>query len=172
MNEVLERNEKRATIQDIARLTGVSVATVSGAFSGKRRMSVQTREAVLKAAHELGFEPNPHAQRLRNGGCANTVGLLSDMDLGVATLTSWEIRHRLDERNFTIDDHILPIYVHRWKRAKPKFYGTCVDRTLRPFYFLMKIWTPASPGILEKYVEGGGVWSIGRPRVQIQKQYI
>lgn len=67
MNQVMERVEKRATIQDIARMTGVSVATVSGAFSGKRRMSAQTREAVLTKARELGFEPNPHAQRLRNG---------------------------------------------------------------------------------------------------------
>src|SRR4028119_1958972 len=118
MRKTLRRMEKRATIQDIAGLTGVSVATVSGAFSGKRRMSEQTRQTVLKAARELGFEPNPHAQRLRSGGCANTVGLLSDLDLGVVTLTLWEIRHRLDERGFKIDDHIFPLFVQQVERSQ------------------------------------------------------
>jgi DNA-binding LacI/PurR family transcriptional regulator len=166
MNPVIERGEKRATIQDIAKLTGVSVATVSGAFSGKRRMSAQTREAVLKAAHDLGFEPNPHAQRLRNGRCANTIGLLSDMDLGVATLTSWEIRHRLDERGFHIDDHVLPLYVHQVETSQAEVLRRICRQNPQAILFSRKSLEPTVCNILEKYVESGGVlvcWTSASP---------
>jgi LacI family repressor for deo operon, udp, cdd, tsx, nupC, and nupG len=171
MSQAVERNEKRATIQDVARLTGVSVATVSGAFSGKRRMSAQTREAVLEAAHELGFEPNPHAQRLRSGGCANTVGLLSDLDLGVATLTLWEIRHRLNERGFKIDDHILPLYVEQVKASQTEVLRRMCRQNPQAILFPRKSLEPSLSGILEQYVEGGGVlacWTSMRPTAEDQ----
>jgi len=166
MSQVSERTEKRVTIQDIARLTGVSVATVSGAFSGKRRMSVLTRETVLKAAHELGFEPNPHAQRLRNGSCANTVGLLSDLDLGVATLTLSQIRCRLDERGFVVDDHLLPIYVQQVETRQTEVLRAMCRHNPQAILFANTGLEPHAFDILEQYVKGGGVlvcWTVVRP---------
>jgi DNA-binding LacI/PurR family transcriptional regulator len=157
MSQSLQRPEKRATIQDIARLTGVSVATVSGAFSGKRRMSTQTKETVLTAARELGFEPNPHAQRLRNGGCANTVGLLSDMDLGVASLTQSEICHRLDERGFQVDDHVLPLYMQQVETRQTEVLRKMCRQNPQAILFAKMGLEPRAFEILEQYVEGGGV---------------
>jgi LacI family transcriptional regulator len=52
------------TIKDIAKRAGVSISTVSHAFSGKRKVSASTIEEVMRAAEELGYSPNKHAQSL------------------------------------------------------------------------------------------------------------
>ena len=45
----------RATIRDIADLSGVSIATVSRALNGRPDVAPGTREAVLRVAREQGF---------------------------------------------------------------------------------------------------------------------
>ena len=46
------------TIKDVARLAGVSIATVSNTLSGRKNVSDKNKKAVLDAAKELGFVPN------------------------------------------------------------------------------------------------------------------
>jgi len=55
------------TSRDVARLAGVSVATVSFVMNGRdsRRVSPQTRERVLAAAESLAYAPNQSARNLR-----------------------------------------------------------------------------------------------------------
>lgn len=75
---------KPITIQDVAQAAGVAKTTASYALSGKGQLSSATRESVIKVAHELGFEPNFHAQRLSNGRCHDTIAIFaSRLDLGV-----------------------------------------------------------------------------------------
>ncbi len=64
----------RATIADVAARAGVNKATVSHALSGKRPVSALARAKVEQAVRELGYYPNPIAQRLA-GGASRTVGL-------------------------------------------------------------------------------------------------
>lgn len=69
----------RPTQADVARLAGVSRATVSyvlnGLAGGKISISEETRVKVLGAIEELGYEPDASAQALSSGK-TNTVGLL------------------------------------------------------------------------------------------------
>ena len=58
---------KHATTRDVGNRTGVLVTTISGAFSGNRRMAQQTRITVLSTAWEWSYEHNPHSQRQRKG---------------------------------------------------------------------------------------------------------
>lgn len=62
---------KRPTQLDVARIAGVSRATVSlvanGQMDGRVPISRETRERVLKAIEELGYEPDARAQALRSG---------------------------------------------------------------------------------------------------------
>lgn len=55
------------TIRQVATRAGVSVTTVSHAFSGRGRVDPGTRERVVAAAEALGYRPNRSAQSLRLG---------------------------------------------------------------------------------------------------------
>ncbi len=77
---------KPTTIHDVAGALGMHKSTVSLALSGKGNISVQTRQRVLLVARELGYEPNPLAQRLAHGHSNGTVCLFSGLlDVGLAT---------------------------------------------------------------------------------------
>ncbi len=66
---------KRPTISDVAALAGVAKSTVSHALSGKRPISPKTRQRVQEAIDELGYRPDPVAQRLA-GGRSWTIGFV------------------------------------------------------------------------------------------------
>lgn len=55
---------QRATVKDVARRAGVSVGTASQAFNKPNAVSLESRQAVLQAAAELGYRPNPLARSL------------------------------------------------------------------------------------------------------------
>ncbi len=72
--------KKRATIKDIARELGVSIATISRALSKDQKVSAlvteETRKRVLQKAAELDYSPNLLAQGFVTGK-TDTLGLLT-----------------------------------------------------------------------------------------------
>src|SRR5690625_7430977 len=64
-----------ATIHDVAREAGVSIATVSRSLNGRARVSEKTRARVLEVAAALEFHPNRAARGLVTGKLGN-VGVL------------------------------------------------------------------------------------------------
>lgn len=68
------------TLNDVAKVAGVSMATASKAINGRGDVANATRERVLEAAEQLGFTPNQLARSLL-AGRTGTVGLLtSDLE--------------------------------------------------------------------------------------------
>ncbi len=63
------RVHKRPTGSDVARIAGVSAATVSYVISGRRDVALPeaTRQRVWAAAQELGYQPNAVASALSTG---------------------------------------------------------------------------------------------------------
>ena len=53
-----------ATINDVARRAGVSISTVSHALSGARPISDATKQRIMEAIAELGYQPNKLATSL------------------------------------------------------------------------------------------------------------
>jgi DNA-binding LacI/PurR family transcriptional regulator len=67
MAERAAGGRRPAGIRDVARMAGVSVATVSLALNGQPGMAEQTRQRVKQVAQQLGYRANPQAQALRRG---------------------------------------------------------------------------------------------------------
>lgn len=65
-----------ATIQDIAKLAGVSSATVSRVINNSGYTSAETRKIVNQAVEELNYVPNRQAQNLRRGA-TKTLGIVT-----------------------------------------------------------------------------------------------
>ena len=67
---------KRVTIADVAKLSGVSISTVSYALSNKRPISEETRLRIREAIQELDYRPNPSAKRLASGEKSRNIGFV------------------------------------------------------------------------------------------------
>jgi LacI family transcriptional regulator len=67
MATVRANQPRPATIRDIARLAGVSIATVSRVLNDRPDVSGETREAVLEVVRRLGFSTNRSARALSAG---------------------------------------------------------------------------------------------------------
>jgi LacI family transcriptional regulator len=65
------------TLKDVARLSGVSIATASKAINGRTDVHPETRRRVLEMANRISFTPNTLARGLL-AGQTGTVGLLTN----------------------------------------------------------------------------------------------
>jgi LacI family transcriptional regulator, galactose operon repressor len=54
-----------ATMKDVARLAGVSIATASSTLSGRSFVSAELKQKVETAIRELGYAPNAVASGLK-----------------------------------------------------------------------------------------------------------
>ncbi len=64
-----------ATLQDVARKAGVSLATASRVLRGTSQVRPELRERVVAAASELHYTPNAHAQALASAS-STSVGVI------------------------------------------------------------------------------------------------
>lgn len=78
-----EKPVSRPTISDLARAAGVSVTTVSHAFSGRRHVDPETRKRIQALADRIGYHPSGTAQALRSGR-TGVIALASSMPFAVA----------------------------------------------------------------------------------------
>ncbi|MFT4259908.1 LacI family DNA-binding transcriptional regulator [Microbacterium sp.] len=68
--------QPRATLDDVARLAGVSTKTVSRVFNEPDLVGAETAHRVQQAAARLRFRPNTLARGLRRGSGTNTIGFV------------------------------------------------------------------------------------------------
>ena len=67
----------RATIQDVAKLAGVTTGTVSRAFNNYQDIRPETRKRIREAAEELGYRPNISARNLASKTAPNIALIIS-----------------------------------------------------------------------------------------------
>jgi len=67
----------KSTSREVARLAGVSQATVSRVLNGGANVTEATRERVRQAIEQLGYEPNESARQLITGR-THTIGVMID----------------------------------------------------------------------------------------------
>lgn len=72
-------SHQKRNIQDVAKLAGVSIATVSRAYRYPELVAEKTRERVDAAARELHYAPNAQARSLRTSRTQLVVALVPDI---------------------------------------------------------------------------------------------
>lgn len=77
MSERATTPGRKVTLKDVARLSGVSLATASKALNGRANVHPDTRRRVTETAERLNFTPNALAQNLLSGR-SGTVGLITN----------------------------------------------------------------------------------------------
>jgi LacI family transcriptional regulator len=76
----VERASGAATLEEVARAAGVSLATASRALNGStRKVNAEFRERVLAAARDLNYSPNLAAQAVAKGGTSVVALLVADI---------------------------------------------------------------------------------------------
>ena len=75
MSPQVKHAKEDITLKDIAEVVGKSVAAVSRALNDYDDISEETRAHIKQVARELGYAPNPMAQRLRKR-TTDTLGLI------------------------------------------------------------------------------------------------
>ena len=74
------------TIHDVAAALGMHKSTVSLGLSGKGNVSRKTSERIRSMAREMGYQPNPLAQRLATNEGNNLISLCAgSLDVGITT---------------------------------------------------------------------------------------
>ena len=73
----MKNTKNSSTIRDVAKLAGVSVATISRYLNNTAPLSPETAERVKSAMQELDFSPHPAARSLATNR-TNTIGLVLD----------------------------------------------------------------------------------------------
>jgi DNA-binding LacI/PurR family transcriptional regulator len=83
------------TVIDVARIAGVSSATVSRVLSGHGPVSTEMRDHVLAVVRQLDFHPNHMAQGLRRGHNATVALLVGDIEQNHFSATTKHIQSAL-----------------------------------------------------------------------------
>ncbi|HEY8913643.1 LacI family DNA-binding transcriptional regulator [Lacisediminihabitans sp.] len=73
------RQDRQATLADVAAASGVATSTASRALSNPTRVNVMTREKVERAAVALNYHANSHARALTSGKTRTIAVLVSDV---------------------------------------------------------------------------------------------
>lgn len=100
-----DEQQRVVTLDDVARLAGVARSTASSALAGKGgkyAVAASKREAVLEAARALGYEINPHAQRLAVGRCSNIGLFMLAYGYGFTSTIFQGLHHQLAERGYPL----------------------------------------------------------------------
>ena len=84
---------KRVTIYDVARMAGVTAATVSRVLNGKHGVSRETRDRVVEIMRKVRYFPSPSASGLRRK-TTREIGILSPFFIGDFFLKIFESLHR------------------------------------------------------------------------------
>lgn len=91
-----------ATIKDVAKLSGVSVATVSRVLHNLSGYSERTKSKVMQAVEELGYRPNAIARGLINKR-TQTIGVLfPDVSSNFSSDILYGIEEKANEHMFSV----------------------------------------------------------------------
>lgn len=92
----------RSGAKDVARLAGVSTATVSRVLNKSQQVDPATRQKVLEAAAKLRYVPHGAARTLRSHRSKMVGAIVPSFDYALYARTTSALQQRLDERGYAL----------------------------------------------------------------------
>ena len=132
-----KEKQKKATNRDVAKLAGVSIATVSYVINGKenQHISETTKKKVYQAINFLNYAPNPYAVGLNTKQLHSIVIRTSK---NACTFTEYEILHFMRIFNPICEEYGYQLSYSSDKRAVQIAASACLcfDMPNEEFYML------------------------------------
>ncbi len=132
----------RPTSIDVARAAGVSQSSVSLVFNnvGGSRVSPETRERILKAAQDLGYQPDRAASALRKGYGDEIAFLSADFPYSIPTAQGFAaIQERAQELGYSLG---LYLCHHLSEDARRNLFASIIARRPVGIISLTQLLTP------------------------------
>jgi LacI family transcriptional regulator len=94
---------KKVTITDVARIAGVSKATVSGVINAKNTVKPKTRDHILAVMKELNFRPKGTARHLKQVNIEKSIGLIiKDLNNPFYTTVAMGIKAYANKKGYLV----------------------------------------------------------------------
>ncbi|MET0963623.1 MAG: LacI family DNA-binding transcriptional regulator [Noviherbaspirillum sp.] len=97
-----EEGRARVGAKDVARLAGVSTATVSRVMNNPEQVDPDTRRRVTDAAAKLRYVPHGAARSLRSHRSKMIGAVIPSFDYALYARTTSALQQRLDERGYSL----------------------------------------------------------------------
>jgi LacI family transcriptional regulator len=152
----------RVSARDVARLAGVSTATVSRALNLPDQVDPQTRARVRAAVDKLRYVPHGPARALRSHRSGMIGAVVPSFDYALYARTTSALQRTLDERGYS-----LVLATHYYDLAtEVRVTGQLIQHGVDAFMFVGLDHDPALYELLERhrrpYVLTWGVDETGR----------
>ncbi len=153
-----KRKPEGSTIVDVARESGVSLATVSRVINGSPKVVQETRQAVLAAITKLGYKPNASARHL-SGRRTNALGVFfHQMTSGFYATIMSGIELEARSAGF----HVLVTISHHTDPHRTRYFDMLDEARVDGLIALDSTLDEPTMAKLKSY---------GRPMVLIQKKW-
>lgn len=137
----------RSGAKDVARLAGVSTATVSRVLNNSQQVDPATRERVLAAAAKLRYVPHGAARTLRSHRSKMVGAIVPSFDYALYARTTSALHQRLDECGYS-----LVLAEHHYDlRAETRIAGQLVEHGVDAFMLVGLDHEQALFSLLEDY---------------------
>jgi LacI family transcriptional regulator len=94
--------ERVGGIRDVARESGVSVATVSRVMNGNTNVKPETRDRVLEASKRVDYVPNPAARTLTTKRSKTVAAIIPTIENSVFAKFIAAIEHSMSARDYSL----------------------------------------------------------------------
>ncbi len=137
----------RPAARDVAKLAGVSTATVSRTLNFPDRVDPQTRERVLKAATRLRYVPDGAARSLRSRRSRMIGAVVPSFDYALYARTTSALQRRFDAHGYS-----MVLAEHHYDLAsEARVTRQLIERGVDAFVFVGLDHDPALFSMLQDY---------------------
>lgn len=134
-------------IDDVARLAGVSIATVSRALSNPSRVKKETVATVLDAVSKLGYVAHGHARALASRKSFTIGAVIPSLENAIFANTIFALQKVLGERGYMLvvacTEYDLEVEVHRVR--------SLIERGVDGLVLTQTLHRPEIFGLLERF---------------------